>query len=143
PYPGCWAVGGVGDPDPGDGPRPHDTLETRRRLTFTGRDGGYELGGWLDRGAAEIVRSALSPLAAPRPTTDTEVDLRDAGQRDADALVELAQRALEGGDLPTEGGGTPAGGGDGDPGGVAGPDRGGVAGAGWPDQRRRRPPDRL
>lgn len=90
-----------------DGPRPHDIVQTRRRLTFTDRDGGYELGGWLDREAVEIVRSALSPLAAPRPTTDTEVDLRDAAQRDADALVELAQRALAAGDLPTEGGQRP------------------------------------
>ncbi|MGH3601899.1 MAG: DUF222 domain-containing protein, partial [Pseudonocardiaceae bacterium] len=90
-----------------DGPRPNDTPETRRRLTFTDRDGGYELGGWLDREAAEIVRSALSPLAAPRPTTNTEIDLRDSAQRDADALVELAQRALERGDLPTEGGERP------------------------------------
>jgi hypothetical protein len=71
------------------------------------RDGGYELAGWLDREAAEIVRSALSPLAAPRPTTDTEVDLRDTAQRDADALVELAQRALDSGELPTEGGQRP------------------------------------
>jgi hypothetical protein len=54
-----------------DGPPPKDDPETRRRLTFTDRDGGYELGGWLDREAAEILRSALSPLAAPRPTTDT------------------------------------------------------------------------
>jgi hypothetical protein len=90
-----------------DGPRPNDTPETRRRLTFTDRDGGYELGGWLDREAAEIVRSALSPLAAPRPTTDTEIDLRNPAQRDADALVELAQRALGAGDLPTEGGERP------------------------------------
>ncbi|MGH3547202.1 MAG: DUF222 domain-containing protein [Pseudonocardiaceae bacterium] len=59
-----------------DGPVPNDTPQTRRRLTFTDRDGGCELGGWLDREAAEIVRSALSPLAAPRPVTDTEVDLR-------------------------------------------------------------------
>jgi Domain of unknown function (DUF222) len=87
-----------------DGPRPNDTPETRRRLTFTDRDGGYGLGGWLDREAAEIVRSALSPLAAPRPTTDTEIDLRNPAQRDADALVELTQRALGAGDLPTEGG---------------------------------------
>ena len=58
-----------------DGARPKDTTEARRRLSFHDRDGGYELAGWLDREAAEILRSALSPLAAPRPTTDTEVDL--------------------------------------------------------------------
>lgn len=90
-----------------DGRRPHDTPETRRSLRFHDRDGGYELSGWLDREAAEILRSALSPLAAPRPTTETEVDLRTAAQRDADALVELADRALNDGALPTEGGERP------------------------------------
>ncbi|HEX8760709.1 MAG TPA: DUF222 domain-containing protein [Pseudonocardiaceae bacterium] len=90
-----------------DGRPPRDTPDSRRQLTFHDRDGGFELRGWLDREAAEIVRSALSPLAAPRPTTDTEVDLRDTVQRDADALVELAQRALGNGELPTEGGERP------------------------------------
>ena len=68
---------------------PEEYPETRRRLSFRDRDGGYELSGWLDREAAEIVRAALSPLAAPRPATDVEVDLRNTAQRDADALVEL------------------------------------------------------
>ena len=90
-----------------DGPRPHDTPETRRHLSFRDRDGGCELTGWLDREAAEILRAALSPLAAPRPGTDTEIDLRTAAQRDADALVDLAQRSLSAGDLPTEGGERP------------------------------------
>jgi hypothetical protein len=90
-----------------DGPRPTDTPETRRRLSFHDRDGGYELTGWLDRETAEIVRSALSPLATPRRTTDTEVDLRNAAHRDADALVDLVQRALSSGELPTEGGERP------------------------------------
>ena len=58
-------------------------------------------------GSRQIVRSALSPLAAPRPATDTEIDLRTTAQRDADALVELAQRALISGELPTEGGERP------------------------------------
>ena len=90
-----------------DGRRPNDTPDTRRHLSFRDRDGGYELAGWLDREAAEIVRAALSPLAAPRPVRDTEIDLRTAAQRDADALVELAHRALGAGDLPTEGGERP------------------------------------
>jgi hypothetical protein len=90
-----------------DGPRPHDAPETRRHLSFRDRDGGYELAGWLDREAAEIVRAALSPLAAPRPATDPDIDLRTAAQRDADALVDLAQRSLQSGDLPTEGGERP------------------------------------
>jgi len=90
-----------------DGRPPKDQPETRRHLRFSDRDGGYELSGWLDREAAEIVRSALSPLAAPRPTTDVEVDVRTATQRDADALVELAERALSSGELPAEGGQRP------------------------------------
>src|SRR5438270_3294464 len=49
----------------------------------------------------------VEPLAAPRPATDVEVDLRTAAQRDADALVELTQRALANGELPTEGGERP------------------------------------
>ncbi|HET9117792.1 MAG TPA: DUF222 domain-containing protein [Pseudonocardiaceae bacterium] len=90
-----------------DGPRPNDAPETRRWLRLRDRDGGYELAGWLDREAAEILRSALGPLAAPRPATDVEVDLRTGMQRDADALVELAQRALSEGQLSTEGGERP------------------------------------
>jgi Domain of unknown function (DUF222)/HNH endonuclease len=90
-----------------DGPPPNDITETRRHLSFRDRDGGYELAGWLDREAAEIVRAALSPLAAPGPATATEIDLRTAAQRDADALVDLAQRSLEAGALPTEGGERP------------------------------------
>ena len=87
-----------------DGRQPNDPPETRRTLRFRDRDGGYELAGWLDREATEILRAALSPLAAPRPSTDTEIDLRNAAQRDADALVDLASRALSDGELPTEGG---------------------------------------
>jgi hypothetical protein len=90
-----------------DGRPPSDQPESRRHLRFRDRDNGYEFSGWLDREAAEILRSALSPLATPRPTTEVEVDLRTAPQRDADALVELAQRALESGELPTEGGQRP------------------------------------
>ena len=90
-----------------DGPCPKDAPETRRWLRLRDRDGGCELAGWLDREAAEILRSALSPLAAPRPATDVEVDLRTGMQRDADALVELAARALSDGELPTEGGERP------------------------------------
>jgi hypothetical protein len=56
--------------------------------------GGYELAGWLDREAGEILRSALSPLAALPRATDVEVGVRTATQRDADALVDLAARAL-------------------------------------------------
>jgi uncharacterized protein DUF222 len=89
-----------------DGRRPHDTPDTHRHLRLRDRDGGCELVGWLDREAPEIVRAALSPLAAPRPA-DTEIDRRTTAQRDADALVDLTQRALQAGDLLTEGGERP------------------------------------
>lgn len=90
-----------------DGRPPKDDPQARRWLRLRDCDGGVELAGWLDREAAEILRSALSPLAAPRPATDVEVDLRTAVQRDADALVELAQHGLGSGELPTEGGERP------------------------------------
>lgn len=65
-----------------------------------------ELGELAPQVEAELAprRSALSPLAAPRPRTDVEVDSRTADQRAADALIELAERALDSGALPTEGG---------------------------------------
>ena len=47
------------------------------------------------------------PAGRSPPATDTEIDLRTAAQRDADALVDLAQRSLSAGDLPTEGGERP------------------------------------
>ena len=57
--------------------------------------------GQLDTESAAIIRTALDPLAAPMPTTDDGgKDRRSAGRRVADALVELARRALDGGNLP-------------------------------------------
>jgi hypothetical protein len=88
-----------------DGRRPNDTPGTRRSLRFHDRDGGYELAGWLDREAAEILRSALSPLDAPRHRHRDRPAHRGATR--ADALVELAQRGLNDGALPTEGGERP------------------------------------
>ncbi|HZS20443.1 MAG TPA: DUF222 domain-containing protein [Pseudonocardiaceae bacterium] len=126
-----------------DGRPPKDQPEARRHLRWHDRDGGYELSGWLDREAAEILRSALSPLAAPRPTTDVEVDLRTAAQRDADALVDLAQRALDSGELPTEGGQCPACCRHSQLARAPGPHRLRIDGARWPDQRRDRTPHRL
>ncbi|MGB8961946.1 MAG: hypothetical protein WCC38_08340 [Pseudonocardiaceae bacterium] len=66
-----------------DGRRPGDTPETRRHLSFRDRDRG---GG------------AHSPR--PATDTDTENDPRTAAQRDTDALVDLAQRAVDSGELP-------------------------------------------
>jgi Domain of unknown function (DUF222) len=80
-----------------------DTLEEceqrayeRRSLALIDRgDGSTRISGQLDNESAEIVRAALDPLAAPASASDGERDRRTSGQRMADALVELARRALD------------------------------------------------
>ena len=67
------------------------------------------ISGFLDTEGAETLRVALDPLAAPRPA-DPENGVRDErthGQRMADALVDLSERALRMGDLPDNGGERP------------------------------------
>jgi hypothetical protein len=64
------------------------------------------LSGWLDRESAAVVRAAIDPLCAPRPM-DGEPDRRSAGQRRADALVEVCRLALACGELPDHGGDRP------------------------------------
>jgi hypothetical protein len=63
-------------------------------------DGSTRLSGRLDAESAAMVRAALDPLAAPCPAADGSQDPRTAGQRTADALVELARRACTTGGLP-------------------------------------------
>jgi Domain of unknown function (DUF222)/HNH endonuclease len=65
--------------------------------TFAGM---VALDGLLDPEAGATLLAALEPLA--RPTTAE--DARSGAQRRADALTELARRALEGGRLPDTGG---------------------------------------
>jgi hypothetical protein len=52
------------------------------------------MSGQLTAEGMALLRTALDPLAAPAPATDGEHDVRSAGQRLADALVELARRAI-------------------------------------------------
>jgi hypothetical protein len=63
-------------------------------------EGMVALNGLLEAEAGQIVLAALEPLARPVDADDT----RSGGQRSADALTELARRALEGGRLPQTGG---------------------------------------
>jgi hypothetical protein len=70
-------------------------------------DGMVTLRGWLPAESAELLRAALDPLSRPRPADATGPDHRQPGQRRADALVELATRQLNGGQLPETGGEKP------------------------------------
>ncbi|HSV66180.1 MAG TPA: DUF222 domain-containing protein [Mycobacteriales bacterium] len=83
---------------------------TRRDLRISPAGPGLKrICGFLDTEGAETLRVALDPLAAPRPA-DPENGVRDDrthGQRMADALVDLAERALRMGDLPDNGGERP------------------------------------
>jgi hypothetical protein len=73
---------------------------TRRLNVTRTADDGAVLEAMLDKVGAEIVLTALAPLAAPHGGADD----RTAEQRRADALVELARRGLDGGGLPETGG---------------------------------------
>jgi hypothetical protein len=78
--------------------------------------------GWLDQDGATTVRAALDPLCAPRtmraagrggdpetkPDNDADPsDVRSAGQRRVDALVEVCRLASACGELPDNGGDRP------------------------------------
>jgi hypothetical protein len=59
-------------------------------------DGMFAIDGVLDQVGGAAVRTALDALCAPRG----DEDHRSAGQRQADALVELTHHALDNGTLP-------------------------------------------
>ena len=59
--------------------------------------------GSSDTAAAATLAASLDPLAAPAPSTVNGAEPRGPGRRRADALVELARRALAAGRLPVSG----------------------------------------
>jgi Domain of unknown function (DUF222)/HNH endonuclease len=65
--------------------------------------GGIRLFGRLDVEAAATITAAISPLTTPITDADGP-DLRSAGARRADALVDVCRLALRSGDVPAEGG---------------------------------------
>lgn len=70
----------------------------RRRFSVAASfDGMFSLGGWLPAEGGSMLKTALDALAKPLPD-----DLRTRAQRYADALVELARRQLDRGDLPAD-----------------------------------------
>jgi hypothetical protein len=79
-----------------------DRTYERRGVTLSVAHGRAYLDGVLDLEAAETLQSALMPLMTPAPG-----DTRTGPQRRADALVDLARRALDSGRLPAQGGARP------------------------------------
>jgi hypothetical protein len=89
----------VADPDSAD--RRAERRHQRRGLWLSATlEGMVALDGLLEPEAGQTLLAALEPLARPASAADD----RSGGQRRADALTELARRALEGGRLPQTGG---------------------------------------
>jgi hypothetical protein len=89
----------VADPEGAD--REGERRHARRGVWLAPTwEGMVALQGLLEPEADQVVLAALEPLACPHGAQDT----RSGDQRRADALVEVARRALEGGRLPQAGG---------------------------------------
>jgi hypothetical protein len=77
---------------------------TSAKVVSLGKVGGrVRISGWLDTESAAHVSAALDPLSKPLPGDDGP-DPRSAGQRRADALVEVCQHASK---APVDGGERP------------------------------------
>jgi len=109
--PACLARAGkhlrnVLDPDAVE--REEARARAGRALWISDRgDGSFGIRGELDAEGAGLVLSALDPLAAPAQASDGTPDPRTPARRRADALVELARRALDAATLPTSRGARP------------------------------------
>ncbi len=92
-----------------DGAEPADPAKPERSFDYRlGQDGSLTGRLRLDPERAELLRTALDPLAKPRPATgDGDPDSRSTAERAADALTELARTAIRGGELPDHGGEPP------------------------------------
>jgi hypothetical protein len=87
--------------DPGGADRLGERRHQQRWLQLASTlDGMVAVDGLLEPEAGQTLLAALEPLARPA----TADDRRSGGQRQADALTELARRSLEGGRLPQTGG---------------------------------------
>jgi hypothetical protein len=89
----------IADPDAAD-TRAQRQHERRGLWVSPTLAGMVAVDGLLEPEAGETLLTALEPLARPRSAEDD----RSGAQRRADALTELARRALEGGRLPHNGG---------------------------------------
>lgn len=68
------------------------------------RNGSRDLRGHLDAESGALLEAAIDPLAAPRRADGGLPDLRTAGQRRAQALIELVRLAMASPDMPEQGG---------------------------------------
>ncbi|MGH3796265.1 MAG: DUF222 domain-containing protein [Pseudonocardiaceae bacterium] len=93
-------------PEPADDPAPEAPVRGELWLRDR-RDGRLGLEGWLAPEQGAMVRSLIEQLAAPRPATDGVPDTRSTPARQADALIELCDRARSCDDFPTTGGEPP------------------------------------
>jgi hypothetical protein len=92
-------LGLVADPDTAE--HQAQRRHARRGLWLASTwDGMVAIDGLLEAEAGQTLLAALDPLTRPATAHDT----RSGGQRQADALCELARRSLEGGQLPQTGG---------------------------------------
>jgi hypothetical protein len=92
-------LGLVADPDGAEAKA--ERHHQRRGLWLAATlEGMVAVDGLLEAEAGQTLMSALEPLARPASAADA----RSGGQRRADALAELARRALEAGRLPQTGG---------------------------------------
>ncbi|OHV40709.1 HNH endonuclease [Pseudofrankia sp. EUN1h] len=87
---------------PGSEPRDDGDQARRRELHLTDQpDGTTRLHGTLDAEGAATLRAALEPLARPKPLGEHPEDRRTVPQLRADALIDLTERVLGTGTLPT------------------------------------------
>jgi hypothetical protein len=67
--------------------------ENRFLALTSNHDGSMRLKGFFDPEAAALLSAVLGSLSAPAPSVDGTPDPRDAGARNADALLQLCQQA--------------------------------------------------
>jgi hypothetical protein len=93
-------------PEPADNPLPARPARGELWLQER-RDGRLGLEGWLGAEQGALFRSLIEQLAEPRPAPDGGRDHRSVPERQADALIELCDRARADDDFPTTGGERP------------------------------------
>ncbi len=93
-------------PEPAEDPTP--VTPARGELWLKDRrDGRLGLEGWLDPEHGSLVRALIEQLATRRPATEGVADDRSVPQRQADALIELCERARAAEEFPTTAGEPP------------------------------------